>query len=66
MKVVCIFLRLYAVRFRDEFVITGGAIKLTRFMKDRLHTKLEIIRLEAAVEFLRQKDIEGKIVYLER
>lgn len=35
-------------------------------MKDRLHTKLEIIRLEAAVEFLRQKDIEGKIVYLER
>lgn len=60
------FLRLFAVRFRDEFVITGGAIKLTRFMKDRLHTKLEIIRLEAAVEFLRQKDIEGKIVYLEK
>ena len=60
------YLRLYAVRFRDEFVITGGTVKLTRFMKDRPHTKLEIIRLEAAVEFLRQNDIEGKVVYIEK
>lgn len=59
------YLRLYAVRFRDEFVITGGTVKLTKFMKDRPHTRLERIRLEAVVEFLRQKDIEGKIVYLE-
>jgi hypothetical protein len=60
------YLRLYAVRFRDEFVITGGTIKLTRFMRDRPHTKLALHRLEAVVQFLRQNDIEGKIVYLER
>lgn len=60
------YLRLYAVRFRDEFVITGGTIKLTRFMRDRPHTKLALHRLEAVVQFLRQNDIEGNIVYLER
>ena len=60
------YLRLYAVRFRDEFVITGGTIKLTRFMRDRPHTKFALHRLEAVVQFLRQNDIEGKIVYLER
>jgi hypothetical protein len=60
------YLRLYAVRFRDEFVITGGTIKLTRFMRDRPHTKLALHQLEAVVQFLRQNDMEGKIVYLER
>ena len=60
------YLRLYAVRFRDEFVITGGTIKLTRFMRDRPHTKLALHRIEAVVQFLRQNDMEGKIVYLER
>lgn len=60
------YLRLYAVRFRDEFVITGGTIKLTKFMRDRPHTKLALHRLEAVVQFLRQNDMEGKIVYLER
>lgn len=60
------YLRLYAVRFREEFVITGGTIKLTKFMRDRPHTKLAIHRLEAVVQFLRQNDMEGKIVYLER
>jgi hypothetical protein len=60
------YLRIYAVRFRDEFVITGGAIKLTRSMKDRPHTKSELVRLEAVVQFLKQNKIEGKIVYLEK
>jgi hypothetical protein len=60
------YLRVYAVRFGDEFVITGGTIKLTKFMKDRPHTKLVLNRLEAVVQFLRQNDIKGKIIYLER
>ena len=60
------YLRLYAVRFRDEFVITGGTIKLTKFMRDRQHTRKELNRLEAVSRFLRQNDIEGKIIYLER
>ena len=59
------YLRLYAVRFRDEYVITGGALKLTKFMKDRPHTRLALHRLEAVAQFLRQKDMEGKIIYLE-
>jgi hypothetical protein len=60
------YLRLYAVRFRDEYVITGGAIKLTRNMTDRPHKRRELHRLEAVVAFLKQKDIEAKIVYLDR
>jgi hypothetical protein len=60
------YLRIYAVRFREEFVITGGTIKLTKNMKDRPHTKSELIRLEAVVQFLKQNNIEGKIVYLEK
>ena len=60
------YLRRYAVRFRDEFVITGGAVKLTKFMKDRPHTRLALNRLEAVAQFLRQNDIKGKIIYLER
>jgi hypothetical protein len=58
------YLRLYAVRFRDEFVITGGAIKLTKIMKDRPHTRLALNRLDAVAEFLRQNDLEGKIINL--
>ena len=60
------YLRRYAVRFRDEFVITGGAVKLTKFMKDRPHTRSALNRLEAVAQFLRQNDMEGKIIYLER
>ena len=60
------YLRVYAVRFGDEFVITGGTLKLTKFMKDRPHTKLALNRLEAVAQFLRQNDIKGKIIYLER
>lgn len=59
------YLRLYAVRYEDEFVITGGTIKLTKSMYERPHTKLELTKLEAVVQFLKSNDIEGKIVYLE-
>ncbi len=60
------YLRIYAVRYGDEFVITGGTIKLTEFMDDRTHTKVEIHKLDAVVKFLRRNDIKGKIVYLEK
>ena len=46
-------------------MITGGSIKLTKFMKDRPHTRLALNRLDAVAEFLRQNDLEGKIIYLE-
>lgn len=41
------WLRLYAIKIDDDsFLITGGAIKLTRTMQEREHTVLELRRLE--------------------
>jgi hypothetical protein len=60
------YLRIYAVKYGDEFVITGGTIKLTEYMGDRPHTKVEINKLDAVVEFLRKNDIKGQIVYVDK
>lgn len=54
------YLRIYAVKYGDEFVITGGTIKLTEYMGDRPHTKVEINKLDAVVEFLRKMILKGK------
>lgn len=41
------WLRLYAIRFEtNSYLITGGAIKLTRTMQEREHTLKELQRLE--------------------
>lgn len=41
------WLRLYAIRFqKNAYLITGGAIKLTRTMQEREHTLEELRRLE--------------------
>ncbi|MBT0812791.1 hypothetical protein KIH41_16005 [Litoribacter ruber] len=58
------FLRIYAVKFGQSFVITGGAIKLTRRMKDRPHTKLELQKLEWVKEYL-SGGHEAAFVYLD-
>ena len=58
-------LRLYAVKFRDWYVITGGAIKLTEKMKGRPHLQAELDKLELVRNFLRQDDPEGSFVYLD-
>jgi hypothetical protein len=53
------WLRLYAVRTSlDVYVITGGAIKLTRKMADREHTLLELKKLRIVAQFLRDKGFE--------
>lgn len=46
-------------------MITGGAVKLTAFMRDRIQTQHEKNKLDAVVELLGQNDIEGKMIYLE-
>ncbi len=47
------WLRLYAIRFQqNSYLITGGAIKLTRTMQDREHTLKELHRLEKVRNFL--------------
>ena len=41
------WLRIYAIKLEPGiYVITGGAIKLTRTMQEREHTLRELIRME--------------------
>lgn len=47
------WLRVYAIRLeKNVFVITGGAIKLTRTMKERPHTQEQLDRLNTCRQFL--------------
>ena len=51
--------RLYAIRISENcFIITGGAIKLTKKMFDHPDTKLEFEKLESCKNFLRKNGIE--------
>lgn len=52
------WLRLYAIRLGTNlFVISGGAIKLTKKMNDREHLKKELKKLEILTSFLKEKEI---------
>jgi hypothetical protein len=57
------WLRIYAIKYGDAFVITGGAIKLTNRMEDRPHTKHELYKLQLVKEYLNLGDVE--FVYLD-
>lgn len=47
------WLRIYAIRIDPGiYVITGGAIKLTRTMQEREHTLIELIRMEKVRNYL--------------
>ncbi|MBQ2075423.1 MAG: hypothetical protein II462_05645 [Muribaculaceae bacterium] len=47
------WLRIYAIRLEENvFVITGGAIKLTRTMQERPHTKEQLDKLNSCRQFL--------------
>lgn len=59
------FLRIYAIRYGNSFVITGGAIKLTKWMKDRKHTQEELYKLNLVRDYLQEKGEEGEFVYLD-
>lgn len=46
----------------DTYLITGGAIKLTRTMEEREHTRKELIRMEKVRDFLLEQgvaDLDG-------
>lgn len=58
-------LRLYAVKFRDWYVVTGSAIKLTDQMDGRTHLKNELKKLELVRKFLQEGNPEGSFVYLD-
>lgn len=60
------FIRLYAIRIDNNcFVITGGAIKFTKLMQDREHTKIELQKLDRCREFLKNKGIYDAESYYE-
>jgi hypothetical protein len=58
------WLRVYAIRIhQDLYVITGGAIKLTRTMQERSHTNEQLKRLNKVRDYLKtfgfnENDIE--------
>ena len=59
------WLRIYAVRYADGYVITGGAIKLTRTMQEREHTDLELKKLSIVRDALKLNEVDDKFIDLE-
>jgi len=52
------WLRLYAVRIESNlYVVSGGAIKLTKTMQERPHLIAELNKLKATVEYLREEGL---------
>lgn len=52
------WLRLYAIRIDfNVYLITGGAIKLTRTMEERPHTLEELYKLERCKKFLQANNV---------
>jgi hypothetical protein len=68
-KAVDNWLRLYGLRAdKDVYVITGGAIKLTRTMQERNHTNIELKKIESCRDYLLEYgiyDSEGLIELIE-
>lgn len=55
------WLRIYAIKLEPGiYIITGGAIKLTRTMQEREHTLMELSRMEKVRRFLLDNDIADK------
>lgn len=52
------WLRIYAIKLDPGiYIITGGAIKLTRTMQEREHTLVELARMENVRRYLLENDI---------
>ncbi|MGL6180328.1 MAG: hypothetical protein ACRC13_14185 [Tannerellaceae bacterium] len=52
------WLRLYAIKIDDNrFLITGGAIKLTRTMQENEYTNNELYKLSKVCNFLKQEGV---------
>lgn len=53
------WLRLYALRYGDSYVVTGGTIKLTHGMKGRPHLNFELFKLDLVRKFFEDNDKIG-------
>lgn len=61
------WLRIYAIRLEPNvYVVTGGAIKLSRTMQEREHTSLELVKLNRCKAFLKANGVfdQGSFVEL--
>ncbi|MCR6641686.1 MAG: hypothetical protein NVV82_22520 [Sporocytophaga sp.] len=56
------WLRIYAVHFDDQYVITGGTIKLTHQMEDRAHTQHELDKLNIVRDALKLNEADDLFV----
>ena len=57
------WLRIYAIKLEPGiYIVTGGAIKLTRTMQEREHTLIELARMEKVRRFLLDNDIVERIL----
>lgn len=60
------WLRIYAIRLEPNvYVVTGGAIKLTRTMQDREHTLVELEKLNRCKAYLKANDVFDKDSFIE-
>ena len=52
------WLRIYAIRLsKGVYIITGGAIKLTLKMEERMHTRQELVKMDQVRSFLLSENI---------
>lgn len=60
------WLRIYAIRLEPNvYVVTGGAIKLTRTMQERKHTALELQKLNRCKEYLKANGVFDRDSFVE-
>lgn len=53
------WLRIYALKIEPgAYLVTGGAIKLTKSMDERDHTKIEISKIDRCKVFLKEQGID--------
>lgn len=60
------WLRVYAIRLEPNvYIVTGGAIKLTKTMQEREHTIIELEKLNRCKEFLKANGVFDKDSFVE-
>ena len=60
------WLRVYAIRLeRNVYVVTGGAIKLTRTMQEREHTNIQLKKLNQCKTWLRANGVFDQDSFVE-
>ena len=60
------WLRIYAIRLEPNvYVVTGGAIKLTRAMQDKEHTMIELNKLNKCKDYLIRNGVFDKDSFID-